>query len=138
MDLPGVEQDRHHHQAGDHQPEELVLLDGADVEGEAEPAHAQCPAGEILLGGGQDEHDGGEAERLQQDPVRVEVGDEPTHDQARDTGDDGRQGRTGEELPGVAEGPVDAHVEHAEGVHAEAEEAHDAEVGDAGQPQLQV
>ena len=45
---------------------------------------------------------------------------------------------TDQELPGIAEGPVDLDVEDAEGVHAQAPEAHDAEVGDAGQAQLEV
>ena len=50
----------------------------------------------------------------------------------------GGEGSTDEELPRIAEGPVDLHVEDAEDVHAQAPEAHHAEVGDARQAELQV
>ena len=129
---------RDDHRGQDQQPGELVLLHLAHVERDAQPTEATRPAGQVVLGRGQDLDDGREAQRDDEHAVGVQVGDEPADDDAGEAGHEGRDGGTGEELPGVAEGPVDLDVEDAEDVHAQAPEAHDAEVGDAGEAQLQV
>ena len=57
---------------------------------------------------------------------------------AGQAGDEGRGGGADEELPRLPERPVDLDVQHAEDVHPDAPEPDDAEVGDPGEPQLEV
>ena len=57
---------------------------------------------------------------------------------AGDAGDERRDGGADEELPGIPERPVDLDIEDAEGVHPQAPEPDDAEVGDPGEAQLEV
>ena len=138
MDPPGVEEDRGDDDGHDHQPQGLVLLDAADVVGEPEPAHAARTTREVVLGGCQDLDGGGEPERADEHAVRVQVGDQPSDEEPGHAGDEGCGGGADEEHPRLPERPVDLHVQHAEGVHPDAPEPDDAEVGDPGETQLEV
>ncbi len=102
VDPPDVEEDRDDDGGRDQQPEELVVLDAADVVREAEPAHAARATGEVVLGGRQDLDGGGEPERAHEHAVGVQVGDQPSDEEP---GQRRRRGSRRRRRRGTAMGP---------------------------------
>src|SRR5918995_6680792 len=133
-----VRQDRGHDDCDDAEPQQFIGLDAAQGVGEVQAAHAAGATGEILLGRHQDGHGGGKPKRDHQDTVGIEVGDQPSDEEAGEGSDRHPKGHRDQERPRLAERPIRSDPQHAERVHADAPETDHPEVGDPSQPQLEM